>query len=239
MTLEESKNNLKLNGFCEFELKDFSEELYDKILEKKYFINDKNYLEQFTLIRFDYHHDKLNMHVQSRDTFETHSIAKEKIKEILKQYDKNYIAQIWLQSPSADPDNKFMDLFYNILNYFYGKTEDDVNVGIQWTCYSENCFLKNHNDGQGEEYQNTCAILIYLNDEWKEEWGGNLILRNDTSAWSTEVGYKIVPTFGKVAIIDLETFDKAHAVEDVVGDHNRCALIAFATSKTKREKQII
>ena len=40
MTLDDAKHNIKTNGFCEFELKDFNEELYDRILEKKYSIND-------------------------------------------------------------------------------------------------------------------------------------------------------------------------------------------------------
>lgn len=46
------------------------------------------------------------------------------------------------------------------------------------------------------------------------------------------VAYKVIPTFGKVAIIDLKTFDTSHAVECVNGNHNRCTLLAFATSKT-------
>lgn len=236
MTLVEAQLSLKNDGFCEFQLKDFDEKIYDKILEKKYSIKDKEYLNNFKLVRFDYHSDKPDIHLQSSDIYESHLVAKQKIEEILNEYDKNHIAQLWLQSPVADEDGQFENIFYKILGHFYPKTEEDVNIGMQWTCYSENCFLKNHNDGQGEEYQNTCAILIYLNEEWNEEWGGNLILRNDSSAWSTEIGYKVVPKLGTVAIIDLETFDKAHAVEDVIGNHNRCALIGFATSKTPRIK---
>jgi hypothetical protein len=239
MTLDEAKHNLKTNGFCEFELKDFSEESYNTILEKKYCINDEEYLKNFKLIRFDYHNGDSDVHIQSHDMCESNLIAKEKIKEILNKYDKEYIAQVWLEGPNNLNQETNPDIFYKILSYFYPGKEKDVNFGLQWTCYSEGCFLKNHNDGQGEEYQNTCAILIYLNEEWDESWGGNLILRTETSAFSTETGYKIVPKFGKVAIIDLETFDKAHAVEDVIGDHNRFAFIGFATSKTKREKKYI
>ena len=57
----------------------------------------------------------------------------------------------------------FSNVYYRILEYFYKKNEKDTNCGLQWTCYSEGCFLKDHNDGQGDTYQNTCAILIYLN----------------------------------------------------------------------------
>jgi len=234
MTIIEAKESLKLNGYCDFELKDFSEELYNTILEKKYCINNEEYLKNFRLIRFDYHNGDSDVHIQSHDICESNLIAKEKIKEILNKYDKEYIAQIWLECPNNLNYKTDVDIFYKILSCFYPGKEKDVNIGMQWTCYSEGCFLKNHNDGQGEEYQNMCAILIYLNEEWDESWGGNLILRTETSSSSTEIGYKIVPKFGKVAIIDLETFDKAHAVEDVMGDHNRCAFIGFATSKIKR-----
>jgi hypothetical protein len=50
------------------------------------------------------------------------------------------------------------------------------------------------------------------------------------------VAHKVVPTFAKVAIIDLKTFDTSHAVEDIIGDHNRCTILSFATSKTPRIK---
>jgi Rps23 Pro-64 3,4-dihydroxylase Tpa1-like proline 4-hydroxylase len=107
-----------------------------------------------------------------------------------------------------------------------------------WTCYSEGCFLKNHNDGKCEDYQNVCAILIYLNEEWDESWGGNLVLRNtsDKNNQNIKTIHKVIPEFGRVAIIDLEIFDTSHAVDDIIGDHNRCTLLSFATSKTKRQK---
>jgi Rps23 Pro-64 3,4-dihydroxylase Tpa1-like proline 4-hydroxylase len=125
------------------------------------------------------------------------------------------------------------------LEYFYKETLPDTKIGQQWTCYSEGCFLKDHNDGQGVEYQNTCAILIYLNEEWDESWGGNLILRNKKNHKEDNgdyIPYKVIPTFGKVAIIDLKIFDISHAVECVNGNHNRCTLLAFATSTIPKPK---
>ena len=115
MTLDDAKHNLKTNGFCEFELKDFNEELYDRILEKKYSINDEKYLNNFKLLRFDYHNDDSDVHIQSRDDYESNEIAKEKIKEILNKYDKEYIAQIWLECPNNLNYETNADIFYKIL----------------------------------------------------------------------------------------------------------------------------
>lgn len=244
MTLIEAKEKLHNIGYCEFELKDFNEEYY-KLFEKiKYKKEDLKYLENFKALRFDYHREdsETNEHINFREHFSSFKDANLKKEEILKKYDYEGLAQCWLISETS-PDNfldkRFRYVYYDILEYFYNKNITHVNMGLQWTCYSENCFLKDHNDGQGDEYQNTCAILIYLNEEWNESWGGNLILRNTKYTKSNGIAHKVIPTFGKVAIIDLETFDTSHAVEDIIGDHNRCTLLAFATSKTKREKPVI
>jgi len=255
MTIIEAKESLKLNGYCDFELKDFNKEFYNLFESLKYIDGDANYLNQFKMVRFDYRKDdESNKNVSAHYTFNSFIESNNKKSEIIKKYDEKYISQLWLNSESTPTDSdhfnpikkktdrkEFHNVYYRILEHFYGENENDVNCGLQWTCYSEGCFLKDHNDGQGEEYQNTCAILIYLNEEWEEEWGGNLILRNTKSTNDVDrfTQYKVVPKFGKVAIIDLKIFDVSHAVEKIIGDHNRCTLLAFATSKTKREKKYI
>ena len=238
MTLLEAKKSLNSVGYCDFDLKDFNEDFYNLFLNIKYKVEDTKYLDEFRVVRFDIHDDKNNHHIQGRDVFSNFKEANDKKLEILNSFDIEYMAQLWLQSESKPHSNndEYTNVYYRILEYFYNKNEKDVGCGLQWTCYSESCFLKDHNDGQGEEYQNTCAILIYLNDEWDEAWGGNLILRNTKNTNDKTVSYKVVPKFGKVAIIDLETFDTSHAVETVIGDHNRCTLLAFATSKTPKIK---
>lgn len=243
MTLLEAKKSLHSIGYCDFDLKDFNEDFYNLFLSIKYKESDEKYLDNFTCVRFDYHDGKNDYHHQSRDVFENFKKADSRKTEILNSFEIEPIAQLWLQSESFPngSDGEFSNVYYRILEYFYNKNEKDTNCGLQWTCYSEGCFLKDHNDGQGEEYQNTCAILIYLNDEWDEDWGGNLILRNTKNAndKNKKTEHKVVPKFGKVAIIDLGTFDTAHAVETIIGNHNRCTLLAFATDKEKRKPKIV
>lgn len=255
MTLIEAKESLKLNGYCDFELKDFNQEFYNLFESLKYIDGNTNYLNQFKMVRFDYRKDgEPNEDISAHYMLNSFIESNNKKNQIIKEYDEKYISQVWLNSPAAPADSDyfnpsshiagkkvFHNVYYRILEHFYGENENDVNCGLQWTCYSEGCFLKDHNDGQGEEYQNTCAILIYLNEEWQEEWGGNLLLRNtkDTNDENIKTMYKVIPQFGRVAIIDLKIFDTSHAVEKIIGDHNRCTLLAFATSKTKREKKYI
>ena len=235
----EAKNKLHQIGYCEFNLKDFDDKSISVLENLKYKISDNEYQKKFKMLRFDYH-DEIER-TQSFETFETHELCNEKKFEFLKKYNEEGIAQIWICGDANFPDDNFAkdvkNVFYNILYYFYGKTDSDVNMGTQWTLYNEGCFLKDHNDGQGDEYQNTCAILIYLNEEWEEEWGGNLILRNTKNPIKKEVAHKVIPKFGTVAIIDLETFDTSHSVEKVIGEHNRFTILSFATSKTKRENR--
>jgi Rps23 Pro-64 3,4-dihydroxylase Tpa1-like proline 4-hydroxylase len=218
MNLIEANESLHTNGYCDFDLKDFSEESYNAFLELKYKVSDDNYLEKFTIVRFDAHDENHNSY-RINEGFETFKNAIIEKNNLIKKYDENKIAQIWLQSEMIPfSDNSIIkQTYYQIIKHFYNQTEDDVNCALQWTCYSEGCYLKDHNDGQGNEYQNTCAVLIYLNEEWEEDWGGSLILRNtkNTHSIDKETKYKIAPKFGKVAIIDLQTFDTSHAVEKI------------------------
>ena len=239
MTLIEAKESLKLKGYCDFELKDFNEEYYNLFEKIKYKKEDTEYLNYFKMVRFDYHNEPTDIHVNSSKQFDSFANANIEKNELFKKYDYENMAQLWIQSlnsPKDFIDEKFDEVYYNILEYFYNKTKLDVTMAPQWTCYSEGCFLKDHNDGQGEEYQNTCAILIYLNEEWDESWGGNLILRDSKNTHDKTTAYKVIPKFGRVAIIDLEIFDTSHAVDDIIGDHNRCTLLSFATSKTPKIK---
>jgi hypothetical protein len=65
-------------------------------------------------------------------------------------------------------------------------------------------------------------MLIYLNEEYDENDGGILILNNEE---------KVIPTFGKVAIIDLQSFDIQHQVTEVTGGLGRFAILAFVKKK--------
>jgi len=242
MDIITAKEHLHKEGYCDFELKDFDENAYTLLSDLKFKKDDLEYLQKFKTIRFDYLGKNGEGPIRINNPYESYDVAIQTRKDFLKKYDNDYIAQIWSMADELPTNiDEISNIYNNILNYFYSKTTDDVFFGFQFTCYSEGDFLKDHNDGQGDYHQNVCAILIYLNEEWEEEWGGNLILRNTkyANAETKEIKHKVIPKFGRVAIIDLEVFDTAHAVEQIIGNHNRCTLLTFATSKEEKKPKVL
>ena len=104
-----------------------------------------------------------------------------------------------------------------IIEYYFDKNESDNYRFLSTaTLYDKKCLLTNHSDGIQEN--RICAILIYLNEEYDESNGGCLVL-NDREV--------VTPTFGKVAIIDLNKFDVPHMVTEVMGGDGRYTLLSF------------
>ena len=88
------------------------------------------------------------------------------------------------------------------------------------TLYDDKCLLTNHSDGI--QKNRICAILIYLNENYDEMDGGCLVLNN------TE---KVIPEFGNIAIIDLQSFDVPHMVTEVIGGPGRYTILSFINKK--------
>lgn len=105
------------------------------------------------------------------------------------------------------------------------KREDlDPHVDFRVNVHVNGFHIRNHRDGQNYgEGQNSriCAILIYMNKDWKKEHGGNLIIHNGEET--------ITPSFGRVVMIDLTKHDIEHAVDRIIIDKPRLSLIVFMT----------
>ena len=70
MTLIEAKESLKLNGYCDFELKDFNKDYYNLFEKIKYKKEDVKYLNNFKMIRFYYHNESTEVHVNDSKEFD-------------------------------------------------------------------------------------------------------------------------------------------------------------------------
>ena len=122
-------------------------------------------------------------------------------------------------------------LYTELTKYFYDIDNNvDLNLDISISLYNKGCFLNDHIDGKSP-VKNYASMLVYLNKDWKEEDGGNLILRGDDN-----IDYKVVPEFGTVAIIDLQNFDIYHQVEEIVNDVERYTIICFPFDKKNLAK---
>jgi Rps23 Pro-64 3,4-dihydroxylase Tpa1-like proline 4-hydroxylase len=148
---------------------------------------------------------------------------------------KNYIFENYLKKQNqswfiGDINHDFEELIQNIqkqiLYYFYGDVLDIDKIfppynysPIELTLFPKESLIEKHRDGRNEN--RVCAILIYLNKDWKEEYGGNLKLFNNNKETT------IVPYFGNVAILDFTKNNVEHEVTKVLVDKNRYAVLSF------------
>lgn len=98
------------------------------------------------------------------------------------------------------------------------------------TMYKKGGLLNSHKDGKPVVKQNFIKpsnILLYLNKDYKKEWGGNFIV-DET---------EITPSFGKLVFLNFRgDSDPMHEVSVVKEDINRIALLFnIKYSETERE----
>jgi hypothetical protein len=89
------------------------------------------------------------------------------------------------------------------------------------TLYTKGCKLGGHQDGKPDGYkefrqQKPSNVLIYLNKDYKEEYGGLFVVEND----------KLIPSFADIVFLNFSgESDPFHMVSEVVEDVNRFALL--------------
>jgi hypothetical protein len=89
------------------------------------------------------------------------------------------------------------------------------------TLYTKGCLLGGHQDGKPDGYeefpqQKPANILIYLNKDYKEEYGGLFVVEND----------KVIPSFADIIFLNFSgDSDPFHMVSEVIEDVNRFALL--------------
>lgn len=229
MTIEESKQKLKNEGYTWFELEELNPEFYNWLLPFK--CNDtQNIKDSITGFRVDMINNSTGEKIQYREEFETHTDATLKANEIFSLVDNEEVrsSQIWYYSDFKtiikDPKeiSKFENYIKNIIMYFYDfeETQEYSLFAPMFTYYEKGCHLGNHSDGTGTG--RVCAFLLYLNETYHEKDGGYLVLNNKD---------KVIPTFGKIAMIDLQTFDIPHMVTKVTDGIGRYALLSFIKKK--------
>ena len=101
------------------------------------------------------------------------------------------------------------NLFLEVFKYGYGEemmdkiweiNESNTNL----THFNKDCWIDPHADGGGKKM--VCNILIYLNDDWKEEDGGELVI---AGAGNQQ------PLFGNFAILDFMHVNPMHSVTPI------------------------
>ena len=242
MNIIEAKEKLKKDGYTWFELEEFDKEFYNKLQVLK--CNEqKDFKEAFTHLRLDaatfhshFEAEKKQIRIsENLLSFENASNKKQEILDFAENEKIYRFSQIWYFVDFTDQyfekndihlKKEYDTLIKKMMMYFYDFPEQqEYAKHSTYTYYDRGCHLQNHSDGTGTG--RICALLIYLNETYDETNGGCLILNGRE---------KVIPTFGKVAMIDLQSFDIPHMVTEVTGGIGRYALLSFVK---KREQELL
>ena len=209
------KQKLINHGFLSFNLEDIDQNLYNELYNN---FNKLNRLSSINRLRYDCTID-CNL---EKFYFEDYC---KKLKDEF-NITGNHKAQSWLFSssnPISLPNPAVEKIYKKIIGNLYPEYANE-NLYLQnkldsfdLTLYEKNDFIEPHNDGI--DPQRLCVILIYLNDDYQDGFGGELIIENHI---------KVTPIFGNIAILDFTANNPIHSVNHVLDDEfKRFAFIKF------------
>ena len=177
-------------------------------------------LELLSKIYSNLSYDGFNKLVVSYDNIShTHQVQPSTFEKLNKTKDElietDNLAQIWFSAFDQSSETNLL-LKSNFYKFYEYTDVDFLNV---ITLYNNGCFIIPHIDG--EDPTRIMGVLIYLNKNYNEANGGNLILKNET---------KIVPDYGRVVVIDYTQNSVEHEVTKVL-EGERYAICAFIHKK--------
>lgn len=212
-----SINRLRYDCTIDYDPKKFYFEDYCKKLKDEFNISSDSTFNQYPANK-----NKIKLAFNLGGEYEYLSKCKNEINNLK----GNHKAQSWLFS-SPDPhlpvNSIIIEIYKKIIGNLYPEYVNE-NLYLEnrldsfdLTLYEKNDFIESHNDGI--DPQRLCVILIYLNDDYQEGFGGELIIENHI---------KVTPIFGNIAILDFTTNNPIHSVNHVLDDEfKRLAFIKF------------
>lgn len=123
---------------------------------------------------------------------------------------------------------QFHNISIQILNDAYPELEikeTDVRSRGGLTYYEDGDFIEMHADGVNET--RLCVILLYLNENWNDTFGGELVLENENEKQIASVP----PKFGDYVILDFTQNNVRHAVNKIKNGFKRFTYAHFVEMK--------
>jgi hypothetical protein len=172
-------------------------------------------------------------HFGGMETHESYEIAKSHIGVIHKWYSENLkypitnFGQLCLNGGELNWDDYpnthkwIIDKSFELFKEQCQKRHTLFMGNPLLTLYTRGCLLGGHQDGKPDGYeefpqQKPANVLIYLNKDYKEEYGGLFVVEND----------KLIPSFADIVFLNFSgDSDPFHMVSQVVEDVNRFALL--------------
>jgi Rps23 Pro-64 3,4-dihydroxylase Tpa1-like proline 4-hydroxylase len=207
----ELHNKLTIDGYLSFDL---STEIKEKLIP----IAAKIKEIEFRNLR----HTGCGNSDSTNDSFEN-------LEKLKKEYAPLKKWQVWYQDTNFRPkitedEYSFLrEVFTSIIEDVYPADSYDTNFFINCTMYNKLCYINRHQDGNaGHRLTN---ILIYLNEDYVEGMGGEIVINDE----------KVNPELGKVAIIDFSENNPTHAVTEVLDENfRRITIIVELARNTKK-----
>jgi hypothetical protein len=164
------------------------------------------------------------------ETFDSHIDAVSHLDKMQKWYELNsnaILAQMCINGGELEWES-----YPNLYNWIIEKSKElfgrkinrKFTISISkplLTLYTKNCLLTPHKDGKPDNYENlpnykAANVLLYLNKDYKKEYGGNFIVDGD----------EIVPEFANILFLNFSgDSDPEHSVSVITEDINRFALL--------------
>jgi len=128
--------------------------------------------------------------------------------------EKNTAWQYWYFDSSIRWEKDEFEWFKNICNKIVVElypievfSKFDQIKHINYTLFDKGCFIKNHRDGGSGAA--LCNILFYLNENYKEGDGGELVVEKE---------HIIKPEFGRYGVIDFYYSNPEHQVTPILNE---------------------
>jgi len=214
------KNKLLNEGFLNIKLDELYPDLVDTI---QIFNNKEEYIQRLSNIQFDsiIFSDITYEYIKSLYCSNSDLINEERIniKEIEGNSHKKFTFKLKLKNPNYKFLYDLNNQLKKISSQVFQSWIDNIKFGDvhpTFTCFQDGDFILSHKDA--DDTENRCVVLLYLNSDYEDGLGGELIIQNK------EV---VKPEFGRIAILDFTNNNVIHEVTPVQGNFKRCALISF------------
>jgi hypothetical protein len=235
VSLEEFKNN----GYLYDSLENYLDLIdFNKLVELKSFIDSKN-IKRHSQYDYWYTYNNLSyaekivyddLLIRDADLETADYVYKMAHQYQLKKINECKFNPTWVFGTARDPDidviirSDFLKEFQTkFIKHYYTQYGDKIfegNTNLQF--YDEGCQIKLHDDGK--PISRICVFLFFLNSEWNDENGGNLILYTKDN---TQI--KLKPTFPNFVVLDSD-INLYHEVELVKSD-TKYNIVSFYSYK--------
>ena len=155
-------------------------------------------------------------HTACGETGYTHDTDFVVLEELKKEYAPLKKWQFWYEDNNLNkylsvPEIEYLkdEIFRDLLKQCYPSELYNLDsCHLIYTMYNKQCYIHKHQDGLSP--YKICNILLYLNEDYKDGYGGELVINGNVV---------IKPEFGTLAVLDFTTANPMHEVREVLDDN--------------------